>query len=106
MPPSRELTVLRQRIDPIVYNVQTRFGTSQQYAQVMCVAEEAGEFVKYARRYLGLARTQRDETTFVDMSAELADIVISAITAARVFNVDLQREIDLKLGVIEDRGGF
>jgi NTP pyrophosphatase (non-canonical NTP hydrolase) len=69
--------------------------------QVLCLAEEAGEFVGAFRRWAGLARRTG---TWAEMAAELADVVISAYTAADVLGIDLGAAITAKADVIMSRG--
>ncbi len=69
--------------------------------QTLALAEEAGEFVQAARRYLGLARRTGD---LDQVAAELADVVITAFVTARAFGIDLPTEITTKAGVIVTRG--
>lgn len=69
--------------------------------QVMAMAEEAGEFVGAARRFLGEARRTG---TFDEMADELADNVITAYVTAEVFEINLDKRIAKKLEVIFSRG--
>lgn len=69
--------------------------------QVLCLAEEAGEFTAAFRRWAGLARRTG---TWADMVTELADVVISAYTAADVLGIDLGAAITAKAAVITARG--
>jgi hypothetical protein len=57
-----------------------------QQQQAMVVAEEAGEFLGAARRWLGLARRTG---TYEEMSAELADVEIASYVGAQAFGIDL-----------------
>jgi NTP pyrophosphatase (non-canonical NTP hydrolase) len=72
-----------------------------QWAQVLNVAGEAGEFAEAYRRHTGHARRggSLDET-----AAELADVVISAYVAAERLSVDLDAAIAAKQAVIMTRG--
>lgn len=79
----------------------THSGDRQAFAQVLCVAEEAGEFVGATRRYLGLARRTGLEE---DMAAELADVVIASFTAAAALGIDLEQSIVEKLDKVFSRG--
>ena len=72
-----------------------------QIAQVLCVAEEAGEFVGAFRRWKGLARR---DGSFDDVKHELADVVIAAYTAATSLDIDLDEAINEKLAVVMTRG--
>lgn len=68
--------------------------------QVIALAEEVGEFVGTARRYLGMARRNG---SFDDMSSELADVVITSFVTARILGVDLSAAIRNKIDVIFSR---
>lgn len=57
---------------------------------VMCMAEEAGEAVKAARRYMGLARTVG---TIEDLRDELADVLIATAGVAHMFGIDLNSAV-------------
>lgn len=72
-------------------------------SQAMCVAEEAGEFLKEARRYLGLARSAGD---YGKLREELADTVIAALVAAHTFGINIEDDILEKLDKIGKRGGI
>lgn len=69
--------------------------------QVLCLAEEAGEFTAAFRRWAGLARRPG---TWADMVAELADVVITAYVTADVLGIDLDAAITAKAAVIMTRG--
>jgi NTP pyrophosphatase (non-canonical NTP hydrolase) len=71
------------------------------YQQVLCLAEETGEFVGAYRRWAGLARRAG---TWEDVTAELADVVISAYAAANVLGIDLDAAWRAKARVILTRG--
>jgi len=78
------------------------FGADGEHVrQTLCLAEEAGEFVQAARRYLGLARTPGD---LAPVAAELADVVITAYVTAEAFGIDLPAAIAAKAGEIQTRG--
>jgi NTP pyrophosphatase (non-canonical NTP hydrolase) len=53
--------------------------------QVLCLAEEAGEFVGAYRRWAGMARRQG---SWADVRAELADVAITAYVTAHVLEVE------------------
>lgn len=72
-----------------------------QVRQVLCVAEEAGEFVGAFRRWAGLARRTG---TAEEMHDELADVVIAAFVAAEELDFDLAAAVADKLGVVHARG--
>jgi NTP pyrophosphatase (non-canonical NTP hydrolase) len=69
--------------------------------QVLCLAEEIGEFIQAYRRYSGQARGHGD---FDTMCAELADIVIVSHVTARVLGINLDDAIVKKLNRIFERG--
>ncbi len=69
--------------------------------QVLCLAEEAGEFVGAYRRWKGMARRSGP---FADVEAELADVVISAYAVADSLDMDLDAAINEKLEIIFSRG--
>lgn len=70
-------------------------------AQVLCVAEEAGEFVGAYRRSQGLARRNG---TLNELKAELADVVIAAYTAAHAIGFNLDDAVDEKAEKVLTRG--
>jgi len=63
---------------------------TEQVRQVLAMAEESGEFVQAARRWLGLARTPGE---FSAVEAELADVIITSYVTAAVFGIDIDRVI-------------
>ena len=69
--------------------------------QTLALAEETGEFVQAARRYLGLARRAGG---LDQVAAELADVAITAFVTARAFDIDLPAQITAKADVIATRG--
>lgn len=69
--------------------------------QVLCLAEEAGEFVGAYRRWAGLARRTG---TWEDVKAELADVAVTAYVAAHVLGIDLDEAVREKTAVIMTRG--
>ena len=68
--------------------------------QVMCMAEEAGEAVKAARRYMGLARTPG---TLEELREELADVVIASAAMAEAFGIDLETAVAHRMEYVMDR---
>ena len=74
-------------------------GTEQ--AQIMCIAEEAGEFVGAMRRWRGMARRSGTEQ---EAQKELADLVIVCYVMARLMGWDLDELIEEKGEVILTRG--
>lgn len=69
--------------------------------QVMCLAEETGEFVGAYRRWAGLARRNGD---WADVEAELADVVITAYVAANLLGIDLEAAWRAKAEIVMTRG--
>jgi NTP pyrophosphatase (non-canonical NTP hydrolase) len=69
--------------------------------QVLCLAEEAWEFVAAYRRATGMARRHGSMT---EVETELADVVITAYVTAHVLGIDLTDAITNKLTVIFTRG--
>ena len=69
--------------------------------QIIAMAEETGEFVGAARRFMGMARRSG---TYGEMAAELADVVITAFITAEVFGIDLEQVIPYKAKIILTRG--
>jgi NTP pyrophosphatase (non-canonical NTP hydrolase) len=76
-------------------------GFSLETLQVTGLAEEAGEFVGAWRRWKGMARRTG---TKEEMEEELADVVITAYTAAYVLDSDLNDAIQKKLEKVFTRG--
>jgi 8-oxo-dGTP diphosphatase len=74
---------------------------TEQVRQVLAMAEESGEFVQAARRWLGLARTPGD---FGAVEAELADVIITSYVTAAVFGIDIDRVITETAARIIARG--
>jgi NTP pyrophosphatase (non-canonical NTP hydrolase) len=74
-------------------------GTEQ--AQIMALAEEAGEFVGAMRRWRGMARRSGTEE---EAQAELADVVITAYGMANVMGWDLESLISNKVEKVMTRG--
>ena len=69
--------------------------------QVLCVAEEAGEFVGAYRRWKGWARRSGP---FADVEAELADVILTSYVTAAELGIDLDAAIERKLDVVRSRG--
>lgn len=74
-------------------------GTEQ--AQIMALAEEAGEFVGAMRRWRGMARRSGTEA---EAQAELADVIMSAYAMADVLGWDVDEIIQAKLKKVLSRG--
>ncbi len=70
-------------------------------SQILCVAEEVGEFVGAMRRWRGMARRSGTEREAME---ELADIVLSAYAMADVMDWDLSDVIEAKASKILSRG--
>lgn len=79
---------------------ETQTGGTEQ-AQIMCIAEEAGEFVGAMRRWRGMARRPGTEE---EAQAELADLVIVCHVMARIMGWDLDELIERKGEIILTRG--
>ncbi|OHV23250.1 hypothetical protein BBK14_24320 [Parafrankia soli] len=75
--------------------------SDEQVRQTLALAEEAGEFVQAARRYLGMARTPGE---LEPVTAELADVVITAFVTAEAFGIDLPAAIATKTSTVLTRG--
>ncbi|WP_309110279.1 MazG nucleotide pyrophosphohydrolase domain-containing protein [Saccharothrix sp.] len=69
--------------------------------QVMCLAEEVGEFVGAYRRFTGQARRTG---TAEEVRDELADVVLAAFVAAYELGIDLAAAIEDKTHTIRARG--
>lgn len=69
--------------------------------QVMCFAEESGEFVGAWRRYYGWARRNG---SFREVSDEWADVIIAAFIAAITIGIDPMSALNSKLEKIFTRG--
>jgi NTP pyrophosphatase (non-canonical NTP hydrolase) len=88
--------------EKIVRNLVLHFDTGRlEIQQVMCLAEEAGEFVAAYRRFAGMARRSGP---FDDVKAELADVVITAYVTAQVLGIDLDAAIQAKAEQVFSRG--
>lgn len=95
-------TDLAKLADTIVPNLRENFpDTDLKQQQVMCLAEEAGEFVGAYRRFAGMARRSGP---FDDVKAELADVAITAYVTAQVLGIDLDEAIREKAEKIMSRG--
>jgi len=71
------------------------------WAQVLNVVGEAGEFGEAYRRFSGFARRSG---SLDEVSAELADVVISAYIVAERLGIDLDKSIAAKRAIIMTRG--
>lgn len=67
---------------------------------VLCVAEEAGEFVAAYRRWAGLARRSG---TREELEAEIADVVIAAWSAGTGLGIDMEAAVRRKAVTVLDR---
>jgi len=67
----------------------------------LCLVEEAGEFAGAIRRWKGLARRSG---TKEEVMLELADVVITAYVAARVYGFNLDEAIERKWKINFSRG--
>lgn len=70
-------------------------------AQVLDVAEEAGEFVGAFRRYSGLARRPG---TVEELEDEWADVIIAAFSAAKFLGINPVHAIERKAAKVLSRG--
>lgn len=78
-----------------------KYGGAEPNRAVLCVAEEAGEFVGAYRRWSGQARRGG---TKEEMEGELADVLVTCFTAAESLGIDLPKALVEKAGVIMSRG--
>ncbi len=69
--------------------------------QVLCLAEEVGEFVGAYRRWRRIARRNG---SFNDVEKELADVIISAHVVAQVLGININNAIQSKLEICFSRG--
>lgn len=76
-------------------------GSDLAIQQVLCLAEEAGEFTGAYRRWAGMARRSGP---WEDVKAELADVVITAYVTAQVLGIDLDAAWREKASTITSRG--
>lgn len=70
-------------------------------AQMLMLAEEAGEVIGAYRRATGRARRT---DTIEHVHEELADVIIGAYVVAHEMNFDLDKEIQNKLEIVFERG--
>lgn len=77
------------------------YGSVEPNRAVLCVAEEAGEFVGAYRRWSGQARRSG---TKEEMANELADVLVTCFTAAESLGIDLPKALVEKAGIIMNRG--
>lgn len=84
----------------VLAQLQNRYGGVEPFRAVACVAEEAGEFVGAWRRWSGNARRSG---TFEDMEDELADVAITAFTAAESLGINLMAAIRRKGRIVMER---
>jgi len=69
--------------------------------QVLCLAEEVGEFIQAYRRNAGLARKSG---SFDDMAKELADVIIVTQLTAYRLGIDLDYYVAQNMKNITTRG--
>ena len=91
------MTDLRDLAVEIVERIREHFpDTDLTQQQVLCLAEEAGEFVGAYRRWAGMARRTGP---WEDVKAELADVTITAYTIAELLGfADVLESIRDSLG--------
>lgn len=104
--PFVHFTMLKTFIQRVYKEIegQARQGaTDSEWAasQAMCVAEEAGEFLKEYRRYWGFARKPGDRELMLE---ELSDVVISSFVMFAVLGEDAEEHIKKKLQKVITRG--
>jgi NTP pyrophosphatase (non-canonical NTP hydrolase) len=88
--------------DVITAHLRERFPAStEQHQQVLGLAEETGEFVGAYRRWAGMARRTG---TWDDVTAERADVVITAYVTAHVLGIDLDAAWRAKARTVLTRG--
>jgi len=86
----------------IVSKIDENFDTDNRVQrQVLCLAEETGEFVASYRRWSGNARRHG---SMAEMENELADVLVVAFVLAEILNIDIERVLSHKLDVIYTRG--
>lgn len=97
------LTLFMEKLcDEIEYGARQGSSDSEWKAsQAMCVAEEAGEFLKEYRRWWGFARKAGDKEKVLE---ELSDVVISSFIMFAVLGEDAQIHIKEKLRTVISRG--
>jgi len=72
--------------------------------QVLKLGEEYGELCEAVLSSMGLQRQEKlDAHSIEDIKGELADVIITAMTAARYMNIDIEDIVVGKLKVIEER---
>lgn len=76
-------------------------GFADRDGQVLNLAEEVGEFVGAYRRWTDRARRS---DTLDHVEEELADVVITAFVTAAVLDIDIEKAVDAKVGVVLTRG--
>jgi len=93
---------LQEFAETVVKHLREHFSAdSLRTQQVMCLAEETGEFVGAYRRWAGLARRSGD---WDDVEAELADVVITAYVTADLLGIDLDAAWRAKAEIVMTRG--
>jgi NTP pyrophosphatase (non-canonical NTP hydrolase) len=82
----------------------TRTGCGQDpLRQMLCLAEEVGEAACEVRRLAGFSRRPDDGTALSNLAAELADVVITAVTTANIYGIDLTTAVARKAAVVDAR---
>ncbi len=76
-------------------------GPVPDWARVLNVVGEAGEFAEAYRRYTGHARRTG---SIQEVAEELADVVISAATCAAQLGIDLDEAVRAKRQIVLSRG--
>jgi NTP pyrophosphatase (non-canonical NTP hydrolase) len=71
--------------------------------QMLCLAEEVGEAASEVRRLEGFSRRPDDGVALPNLAAELADVVITAATAANIYGIDLAAAVSRKAALVDAR---
>ena len=98
---SRYMTKIQEAASIIMAKCRDNNAGGTEQAQIMALAEEAGEFVGAMRRWREMARRKGTQQ---EAEAELADVVITAYGMADVMGWDLDKLISDKLEKVMTRG--
>jgi len=72
--------------------------------QVLKLGEEYGELCEAVLSSMGIQRQEKlDAHSMEDIKGELADVIITAMTAARYMNIDIEDIVVSKLKIIKER---
>lgn len=97
---------IQEGIDQLAVRQRMKYGDESPEVQVLCIAEEFGEFIKDYRTARGFSRKHRFSVSVEDLREELADLAITAMVMARLLGGSAAEDIQAKLAKIEDRGGL